>query len=465
MPAAPGVCYAPRMPRPPDLAYLLALLLASPWLAWRYVVEGKDRGGWFAKLTGRVERRIGDEPCVWLHAVSVGEALQLPGLIAALRDRRPGLAPVVTVSTNTGLAVARKKLSGVAVHRAPLDLSWAVRAFLRRVRPDALVLVELELWPNLVRECGAAGVPVAVANGRLSAGSFRGYRRLRRVLEPTFRRLAWVGAQTDEYAARFITLGTPAGRVTTTGSVKFDALAAGPDDARLAALRSAFGLNRGDPVLLAGSTGDPEEAAALDAYETLRKTHPALRLLIAPRHAERFERVAALVRGRGFALVRMSGASGGRQPPEHVDSAANSRIAQGADAPRSPVLLLDTLGDLSAAWGLATVAFVGGSLNGRGGQNMLEPAACGAAVTFGPNTRNFADVVGRLLAADAAVVVRNAGELAAVADRFLSDERERRAIGARARSVVRAGRGATAKTADAVCGLLPAADVPLRRAA
>ena len=456
------------MPRPLDLAYLLALMVASPWLAWRYVAQGKDRGGWWAKLTGRVEPRVGGGPCVWLHAVSVGEALQLPGLIAALRDRRPGLAPVVTVSTNTGLAVARKKLSGVAVHRAPLDLSWAVRAFLRRVRPDALVLVELELWPNLVRECGAAGVPVAVANGRLSAGSFRGYRRLRRVLEPTFRRLAWVGAQTDEYAARFITLGTPAGRVTTTGSVKFDALAAGPDDARLAALRSAFGLDRGDPVLLAGSTGDPEEAAALDAYDTLRKTHPTLRLLIAPRHAERFERVAAFVRGRGFTLVRKSEASGGRQPA--VSSRSDpARTARGADAHRSPdgspVLLLDTLGDLSAAWGLATVAFVGGSLNGRGGQNMLEPAACGAAVTFGPNTRNFADVVGRLLAADAAVVVRNAGELAAAADRFLSDGNARRAIGARARAVVRAGRGATAATADAVCGLLPAGREGLRRAA
>ena len=457
------------MPRPLDLLYLLALSLAAPWLAWRYVVQGKDRGGWFVKLTGRVPPRAGREPCVWLHAVSVGEALQLPGLIAALRDRRPGLVPVVTVSTNTGLAVARAKLSGIAVHRAPLDLSWAVRAFLRRVRPDALVLVELELWPNLVRECELAGVPVAVANGRLSEGSFRGYRRLRFALAPTFRRLAWVGAQTDGYAARFVALGTPASRVTTTGSVKFDAVAAGPDDARLTALRTAFGLRPGDPVLLAGSTGDPEEAIALDAYAALRETHPALRLLIAPRHAERFERVAALVRERGFGIVRLSAVRVGSGEWGVGSGKTDSLPTPPSPLPTPPpVLLLDTLGDLSAAWGLATVAFVGGSLNGRGGQNMLEPAACGAAVTFGPNTRNFADVVSRLLAADAAVVVRDAGELAAAADRFLSDETARRAVGARARAVVRAGRGATAATAGSVCAVLPAGragGVARRRAA
>lgn len=284
------MCYAPPMFRPLDLLYLTALVLASPWLAWRYFVRGKDRGGWFAKLTGRVQARFGEEPCVWLHAVSVGEALQLPGLIAAVAARRPDAVFAVTVSTDTGLAVAREKLAdrpGVRVDRAPLDFSWAMRRYLRRVRPEACVLVELELWPNLVRRCCAAGVRVLVANGRLGGSSFRGYRRLGPLVRPTFRRLAWVGAQTDEYAARFVALGTPADRVTTTGSVKFDAVTTDPRDPRVTALRDAFGLRPDDPVLLAGSTGDPEEATALDAYETLHKTHPALRLLIAPRGAVR----------------------------------------------------------------------------------------------------------------------------------------------------------------------------------
>ena len=427
-----------------DCLYLVALVLAAPWLAWRYVVRGKDRGGWGVKLTGRVAPRVGGEPCVWLHAVSVGEALQLPGLIAALRAARPGVVPVVTVSTDTGLAVAKQKLPGVAVHRAPLDFSWAADAFLARVRPDALALVELEVWPNLLRRCGAAGVPVAVVNARLSANSFRGYRRAGWLLRGTFARLAWVGAQTGEYAARFVALGTPAKRVEVTGSVKFDGAVTDRANPRTEALRRAFRLLPGEPVLLAGSTGDPEEAVVLDAFAELKTRHPTLRLLIAPRHAERFDAVTQLVAGRGFSVARLSGGK-----------------AQGADAPRSPVgppvLLLDTLGDLAAAWGLATVAFVGGSLNGRGGQNMIEPAGYGAAVTFGPNTRNFADVVDRLLTDRAAVVVRNAADLAAAAGLFLSDPAERDAYGGRARAAVRSGRGATAATAAALAGLLPAA--------
>ena len=440
------------MPHVLNAAYALTLLLAAPWLAYRRLVQGKDRTGWNEKLTGRVSPRTGDEPCVLWHAVSVGEALQLPKLIAAVRRERPDTLHVVTVSTGTGLAVARQKLPDVAVHQAPLDFSWAVGAFLARVRPDACVLVELELWPNLVARCETAGVPVAVANGRLSANSFRGYRRVRWALRKTFARLAWVGAQTGEYADRFAVLGTPAGRVTVTGSVKFDGVETDSDNPRTRRLRDAFGLLPSEPVLLAGSTGDPEEAIVLDAFAEVRKRVPTARLLIAPRHAERFDAVAGLIDARGYAVHRLS-ASGGRQPPEPL----GSRKAQGADAPRSPVLLLDTLGDLSAAWGLATVAYVGGSLNDRGGQNMIEPAGYGAAVTFGPNTRNFADVVERLLAADAAVVVRDAADLAAVAGRFLSNPAERNAYGDRARELVRAGAGATAATADAVAGLLPVA--------
>ena len=282
------------MPRPLDLLYLLALVLAAPWLAWRYAVQGKDRGGWFVKLTGRVEPRAGVAPCVWLHAVSVGEALQLPGILTALAEERPDAVPVVTVSTDTGLVVARQKLPGVAVHRAPLDFSWAVGEFLARVRPDACVLVELEVWPNWVRVCSEAGVPVAVANARLSANSFRGYRRLKRLLRPTFRRLAWVGAQTDAYAARFAALGTDPARVAVTGSVKFDGAEADPANPRTRALGRAFGLRPGEPVLLAGSTGEPEEEIVLDAFAALRRTPPR------PATAHRPPPRRAVRRGRGL---------------------------------------------------------------------------------------------------------------------------------------------------------------------
>ena len=439
-----------------DVCYLLVLVFAGPYLAWRRFVQGKDRAGWFLKLTGRVERRTGDAPCVWWHAVSVGEVLQLPNLIAAVRERRPEVVPVVTVSTGTGLAVARKKLPGIAVHQAPLDFSWAIDEFLRRTRPAALALVELELWPNLLGRCGAAGVPVAVVNGRLSESSFRGYRRVRPLVRGTFARLAWVGAQTGAYADRFIRLGTDRRRVRVTGSVKFDGLRTDPRNPQTAALRRAFGLNPFEPVLLAGSTGEPEEDVVLDAWERVREIVPGCRLLIAPRHAERFDAVAGLAAGRGYEVKRLS-ASGGRQPPEPCEEPI-SKNTRRADAHRSPVLLLDTLGDLSAAWGLATVAFVGGSLNDRGGQNMLEPAAFGAAVLLGPNTRNFAEIVAGLKAAGAVEEVTDAATLAAAATRFLTDPAARAALGGRARRVVRENAGATAATADALAALLPAGD-------
>ncbi|MFH5805359.1 3-deoxy-D-manno-octulosonic acid transferase [Alienimonas sp. DA493] len=459
------------MPHLFNAAYLLALVLAAPYLAWRRFAQGKDRTGWNEKLTGRVEPRTGDEPCLWWHAVSVGEVLQLPNLIAAVRERRPEAVHVVTVSTGTGLEVARKKLPDVAVHQAPLDFSWAIDAFLRRTRPSALALVELELWPNLVRRCEAAGVPAAVVNGRLSANSFRGYRRVRPLIRGTFARLAWVGAQTGEYAHRFVALGAPRERVAVTGSVKFDGLRVDSANPATRVLREAFGLDEDAPVLLAGSTGDPEEAIVLDAYEQIRRTVPDCRLLIAPRHKERFEAVASLIEARGHALRRLSRirgkGEGGRGEEER--SADSPITPPSSPLPPHPVLLLDTLGDLSAAWGLATVAFVGGSLNDRGGQNMLEPAAYGAAVTFGPNTRNFADVVAKLKAADAATEVTDAASLAAAAFGFLTDPAVRAAIGSRAQQVIRENAGATAATADAVVALLPvagvAADAPLARAA
>ena len=459
-----------------DVCYLLVLLLAAPYLAWRRLIQGKDRTGWFLKLTGRVEHRIGDEPSVWWHAVSVGEVLQLPNLIAAVRERRPDVVPVVTVSTGTGLAVARKKLPGIAVHQAPLDFSWAIDEFLRRTRPAAVALVELELWPNLVGRCEAAGVPVAVVNGRLSESSFRGYRRVRPLVRGTFARLAWVGAQTGVYADRFIGLGTDRRRVRVTGSVKFDGLRTDPRNPQTAALRRAFGLHPFEPVLLAGSTGEPEEDVVLDAWERVRRVVPDCRLLIAPRHAERFDAVAGLAAGRGYSLRRLSQeqgeGGGGRGEVERsgVASPHSSLLNSSLLTPSpSPVLLLDTLGDLSAAWGLATVAFVGGSLNDRGGQNMLEPAAFGAAVLLGPNTRNFAEIVAGLKAAVAVEEVTDAATLAAAVRRYLTDPAARAAIGGRGRRVVRENAGATAATADALAALLPAGDgrgaAPLARAA
>jgi 3-deoxy-D-manno-octulosonic-acid transferase len=313
---------------------------------------------------------------------------------------------------------------------APLDFSWATRRAVARVRPTVLALVELELWPNLVWAAKRAGAGVAIVNGRLSPRSHRGYRRLRGPLGPTIRRLDAVAVQTQEYAERFVDLGVPRQRVRVTGSVKYDGLESDRCNPRTVALRRALGLSASDIIFVAGSTMEGEEAAALAAYRAARVQHPRLRLVLVPRHSDRFERVATWLRLEGEVVVRRS------EPGAPVPVGLNP-----------PVVLVDTLGELAAVWGLADVAFVGGSLlPGRSGQNMMEPAAFGAAVLFGPYTANFQETVEELLARGGARVVAEAAMLASALADDLNEPEAAAARGAAARNYVLAQNGAADRT-------------------
>lgn len=429
------------MPYLLDLLYLLLLLACSPILivkAWR---TGKYRDGWSEKVLGRAPWRIGQRPCLWLHAVSVGEVLLLRPIVAELARRRPGWDVVISTTTHTGLAVARRTFPELVTFYAPLDFSWAARRAVARVRPTVLALVELELWPNLVWAAKRSGARVAIINGRLSARSHRGYRKVRWALHPTFGRLDAVAAQTDEYARRFVDLGIPGPRVKVTGSVKYDGLEADRDNPRTLALRRELGLEPADLVFVAGSTIEGEEAAALAAYRDARRRHPRLRLVLVPRHPERFDRVADYLAAQGEPVLR-------RTRP------ASAAIVRD----RPPVILIDTLGELSAVWGLADVAFVGGSLvPGRGGQNMMEPSAFGAAVLFGPYTENFREAVEGLLSRDAARRVADAADLALALADDLDDPEAAAARGARARAFVLAQNGAAARTLAELDRLVEAA--------
>jgi 3-deoxy-D-manno-octulosonic-acid transferase len=300
------------------------------------------------------------------------------------------------------------------------------------VRPTVLALVQLELWPNLVWAAKQAGARVAVVNGRLSTRSHRGYRKLRGPLGPTLRRLDAVAVQTEEYAERFVDLGVPRQRVRVTGSVKYDGLECDRNNPKTLALRRELGLWASDVVFVAGSTMEGEEAAPLAANRAARAVHPGLRLIIVPRHAERFEKVAAWLRDQGETVVR-------RSDP----ASAPARNGQ----TRPPVTLIDTIGELSAVWGLADVAYVGGSLlPGRGGQNMMEPAAFGAAVLFGPYTANFRETVEQLLARGGARRVADAAELTEALIDDLNDPESAAARGAAARAYVLAQHGAADRT-------------------
>jgi len=432
-----------------NLIYATLLAVCSPILLYRSIRTGRYRDGWREKLLGTAPLRIGDRPCVWFHAVSVGEVLLLKSVIGELQRRRPNWDAVISTTTQTGLAVARRTYPDLVTFYAPLDFSWSVRRAIARVRPTVLALVELELWPNLVRSAKDAGARVVIVNGRLSSRSHKGYRKIRRPLGPTLRRLDAVAAQNGEYASRFVDLGVPSSRVRVTGSVKFDGLESDRGNSKTVAIRKALGLAPSELIFVAGSTMAGEEAAALAAYRLAKREHPNLRLVLVPRHAERFDQVAAWLIDQGERVVR-------RSTRERATDSAG-RVGS------STVILVDTLGELAAVWGLADVAFVGGSLlPGRGGQNMLEPAAFGASLLFGSHTSNFREVVEQLRDCGGARVVTDAADLADALLDDLNDPESAAQRGSAARTYVLAQDGASGRTFAEIDRLV---ELPLKKSA
>ena len=433
-------------------AYLLAAVLVLPWLVWAAVFHGKYREGYAQKLLGRVPRRSDKGPCVWLHAVSVGEVNVLRTLVAELERRRPDIQLCVSTTTKTGFDLARQRFATHTVFYCPLDFTWAVTAALRRVRPDLLVLAELELWPNLIAAARRRGANVAIVNGRLSDKSFRGYRRLGRPIANVLQRLSLIASQDANTARRFLELGAARQAVRVTGSLKFDGAQTSRENPATRELRELARVADGDVVLLAGSTQAPEEEHAIEAYRTLAAEFPALRLIIVPRHPQRFDAVADLLDASGMPWIRRSVLAQGTQLSSGPGVGTNKK--RGKEL--RPLLLVDTVGELGAWWGVADIAFVGGSLGSRGGQNMIEPAAYGAAVCFGPNTRNFRDIVEALRQADAARVVADRGELTAFVRQCLEDRPWAAALGERAQRLIVSQLGATERTLALLEPLLPA---------
>ena len=413
-----------------NTVYLLLLAVLSPFIAWRIVRHGRYRRGIVEKLFGRLSQSHDGREVVWFHAVSVGEVIQLQKVVDEFRlQTADRFRVLVSTSTDTGFDLALKRFPDCQVTWFPLDFSWAVRKALRSVQPSMVVLMELELWPNFLAECQRRQIPVSVINARMSERSHRGYSRIRSLMAPLFGRLALVAVQSQSNAVRLQFLGVSQDRLHVTGSIKFDGVATDRGNPATEGLRKLFGLSHAETVFVAGSTQEPEELLALRTWLECRKEHPSLRLILVPRHRERFDEVAKLVRDAGVVVARRSLLETSNRPT--------------ADA----VILLDTIGELSACWGLADIAFVGGSFGNRGGQNMIEPAAIGAAVLFGPNTWNFRDVVQTFKEANACVQLDSPEELTTAVARLLADPTERQTLGAAARNAVKSNSGATANTA------------------
>lgn len=415
-----------------NLAYLAAILLAGPWILCSRFRKKKSLGNLRQKFFGELPPIPEGRPCIWLHAVSVGEVVQLRPILERLEKKYPDHHLAVTTTTTTGYAVALEKYGGRhTVSYFPFDFTWSVRRALKAWNPALVILVELELWPNFIRECSRAAIPVSLINGRITERSWKHYRYIRPLIGSLLKRLNSIQVQNESYARRFIDLGAPRQLVEVTGSIKFDGVRCDRSSPAVNEIRTRFGLQTGEVVFIAGSTQAPEEELALDCYRRLKPEFPNLRLMLVPRHAERFEEVAELVLASGLPLLRRTEVKGGTRT-----------AAPSSDA----VLLLDTLGELSAAWGLADLAFVGGSLGQRGGQNMIEPAGYGACVFFGPNTWNFRDAAQLLLDNRAAILISAGEDFLPTIRQYLSQPESAAEIGDRAREVVFAQQGAADRT-------------------
>lgn len=415
----------------------------------RFLLRMRRRGGYgphFRQRFGRYEpdvrARLGSGGAVWVHAVSVGEVYVAGRLMRALRERSPGIRFVLSTTSSTGRREAVKQTGpeDVLLYN-PLDFPGCVRRALDAIRPRACLVVETEIWPNMIRGCARRGIPLFLVNGRVSDGSAPGYRRLRFWFGPVLRQFELLMVQSGLDARRLREAGADPARIEVTGSFKFDVAERQPERERQAGellARLGFGPDR--LLLLGGSTWEGEEETLLGICRALQPRFPGLRLILAPRHFERGEAVVAAIEAAGFRAVRKSRLDSGATPAGPLTA--------------GDVLLLDTTGDLAGFYPHATVAFVGKSLAARGGQNMIEPCLCGVPTLVGPHTQNFRPVMADLLAARAIIQVPDAESLGRETARLLASPEARRELGQRALATVRQRRGATERCATRLLAAL-----------
>ena len=403
----------------------LPFVLLRLWWIGRKNPEARDR--WQERL-GYVEPS--SEPVIWVHAVSVGETIAAAPLVKSLLVRCPDIPILMTAMTPTGSARARAMFGDqVRYAYSPYDTPGAVRRFAERVRPRALVIMETELWPNMIANTFRHGVPIFLINARLSERSAKGYERIASLVQPLLRSLCWIAAQADEDAGRFLRIGAQPASVSVTGSIKFDVDVTEALRNDAASVRAGFG--RGRPVWIAASTHEGEDQQILEAHQRVLAEFPEALLIIVPRHPERFDDVASLTEASGLTLARRSGGV------SEVGAATQ-------------VYLGDTMGELLMLYGASDIAFVGGSLIERGGHNPLEPAAWGMPVLSGPHIFNFETIYNRLNAGHGLYMTPTSDALAFCVISLMADPEAARQSGNNALGVVNANRGALEKVVDGI---------------
>ncbi|ABF43717.1 Three-deoxy-D-manno-octulosonic-acid transferase-like protein [Candidatus Koribacter versatilis Ellin345] len=411
----------------------LLMLLATPWWLLQMARHAKYRAG-LAQRFGAVPAQLKNihQRVIWVHAVSVGEVLAVSTLVRQLRERHLNHRVLISTTTATGNQLARDRFGFDNVFYFPLDFGFAIRPYLKALRPEMVVVAETEFWPNFLRLSGNAGAKIAVVNARISDRSFPRYRRWKSVFARVLRPVGVFLAQSEEDARRIIEIGASKDCVHVGGNLKFEVNATANAEI-VHRVREGFADGGSQPLIIAGSTVEGEEPMLLHAFAEVLKEYPRMAVILAPRHRERFAAVAKLVADSPFELVRRS---------------------DWADEPLPPgtVLLLDSIGELASLYALADVAFVGGSLVRKGGHNILEPAQHGVPIVIGPHYENFRDIIAIFQRADAVRIVE-APQLGSEFIRLLKDHAERSgpsSLGQRAAQVMRAQAGATERTMQAL---------------
>ena len=430
----------------------IAFLILLPRFLFDALRHGKYVAG-FRERLGSVNPILNtNNPLIWIHAVSVGEAQAARPLVRELKTRFPDTALAISTTTRTGQELARDifKDDVVSIFYFPFDWRWTVRRVLSAIRPTAVVILETELWPGFLRECRNQRIPVAIVNGRLSGQSFRRYRMIKRFISHVLNCVTLAIMQTEADASRLMELGMKPENVRVSGSLKFDAGVIPGTTSATNYFNDRFALNSVAPVILAASTHAPEERIILESFKQILTKLPDARLVIAPRHPERFSDVAYLIEVSGLSYSR-------RTKPPVVADTTNS------------VVLIDSIGELQSVYSLATIVFVGGSIARIGGHNILEPAAVGACVVTGGYTHNFQAIVETFSQENALVQLSpmpeaEAGEeLTGVLTSLLVDDARRADTGARAKKLVNQNRGATQRTVDWLEPLLSSSPVAVSR--
>ena len=422
-----------------NILFTVGFILSSPY----YFMRMRRRGNWqrgfaerFGKYDANLKQAITNRYTLWMHAVSVGEVNACTHLIRALEQRLPNLKVVVSTTTTTGMGELRRKLpTHISKIYYPLDRRHYVIRALSTIRPEAIVLVEAEIWPNFLWRARDQGIPVFLVNARLSNRSYRGYKRFRLLFKPLFRSLTGVGAQNEADAAKLRTLGCRPETIRVVGSLKYDA--AKLDERRLLDVPSLLrqvGVMPGARLLLGGSTHAGEEAILAEQFLRLRTRFPDLFLVLVPRHFERSREVGSELEARGLRYAYRS------------EIMAHTQFEPG----KIDCLIVNTTGELRYFYEHATIIFIGKSLAAQGGQNPIEPGALGKAMVFGPNMQNFAEVVREFLEQKGAVQVRDPAELERVLGELLADESRREQLGRNALKVVHENLGAIDRTVDMI---------------